>query len=221
MDPISKADLKDRRYYIGGAVETALANKNFKKLADLVDLADKYGVNKRVRFKSWKAVGVYWMDGWHFADASIAFNSARRIQPLKIKIVKLQFDCLGRFVREYRDVFSFSDLSKIEVELERILEFYKTKKLWNHPAIKGGRGLFDTIIELKSRAKEAIETPATHITDRIVDALYTNVSMDEVRADFARIITPYLLEKIAEDDDKAGKKKKKKKPPIEKLEKES
>ena len=211
MNPISKEDLKDQRQIATLAVESALTKKNFQNLADLVELADKYGVNKRLRFKAWKALGMHWMEGRQLVDASIALNSARRILPLKTDTVKLLFECVRGFVGENKTNFSVSDLSKIEGELERILEFYKLKKLWNHPATKAGRILFREIAALKQTAKDVVETPATHKTDRIVTALRSNVSFEEVKADYARIIAPVLRELMAKEIDEEKPKKKKKK----------
>jgi hypothetical protein len=192
------------------AVESALEKREYEKVSNLVELADKYGVNKALRFKAWKAVGSHWMSAGYFGDASIAFNSARHIYPMKTNTVKLMFECIHRFVREYEEIFSLSDLSSIEDELERILEFYKVNKLWNQPAINAGKQLLHDVVALKRTAIDAVETPATHKTNHIVDALHSNVSMDEVQADFARIITPYLLEQIAEEEKRDPKKKKKK-----------
>ena len=207
MNQISKDELKDRRQYITSAVEAAIEKNNYTKLAALVEFADEYGVKKSLRYKAWLILGMQWKNERQFVDAAIALNAARRTEPLKTSTVRLLFECIMHFVEEYRTIFSLSDLTKIEIELERILEFYKVKKLWTHPVIKDGRNLYEQVKLIKQTAKEVVETPATHKTDRITNALHTNVSIDEVRADFARIVTPYLLEMIAEEKKKEAKKK--------------
>ena len=63
------------------AVQNALKKKNYKKLADLIELADEYGVRKPLRAKGWLATGTYWQSGGYHSDAVIAFNSARVLQP--------------------------------------------------------------------------------------------------------------------------------------------
>jgi hypothetical protein len=214
MTKLTPEQIKDGREIITLGLKNALSRKDHKKLEGLAEIADKYGVNKTLRHRAWKLLGTHWMGEGHFVEAAIALNSARQADPLKMDTVKLLIQCLGGFVNDYRETFSSSDLSKIEDELDRILNFYKVKNLWRHPATNVGKELLHDVVQLKVSAKESTETPATHKTDRIVNALHTNVSMDEVRADFARLITPYLLERIAEEQkegNKGAKKKRKKK----------
>jgi hypothetical protein len=209
MAQISNGDLKDRRHYTTLAIKSAIEKREYHRLSEWIELADEYGVKKSLRYKAWNILGTQWKADRNFVDAAIALNAARRIKPLQITTVKLLFDCIALFVEENRMIFSQSDLTKIELELERILEFYKVKKLWTHPVIKSGRDLFHQIFMLKQTAKDIVETPATHKTDRIVKALRSNVSFQEVKADYARIIAPILRELLAKEIDEENPKEKK------------
>jgi hypothetical protein len=43
------------------------------------------------------------------------------------------------------------------------------------------------------------ETPATHRVEYIYNALYGDMTIDEIRAKFARIMAPYFRQKLEED----------------------
>lgn len=120
------------------------------------------------------------------------------------------FDSLVAFVNKEETVFSVSDINKIEEELESFLEYYKVNKLWKIPVIKDGRSFHERVRTIRTATKTSTETPPTHKVDRIAIVHHTHVIMDEVRSDFARLITPYLLELIVEEEKKETKKKKKK-----------
>lgn len=192
------------------AVKEQLRIKSFTKLPDLAELADEYGVNKALRLKAWKALGMHWMNEKHFIEATIALSYARVIQPANIKILSGLFESLNEFVSEFRDRFSTEDLELLSEEVQRLLEYYKTKRMWDVPPIVQGKQIFRRINYLKIDAKSAIETPASFKAACIAKALRQNVSMDEVAADFARIMAPVFLELLANDiDEKRNTKKKK------------
>lgn len=218
MTTYTKEQLKDGREVITDALENAFAKKDYRKLDSLTLVADKYGVNKSLRYKTWITVGEHWFSEQQYVESTIAFNAARRIFPLRMKIVQQLFSSLSQYVQLYRNDFTKDDLIKLNHELKRILYFYKINKQWINPSIVNMRFLSNDIDELIEFAPIQIEGPATHRTDKIVDSLQNNVSMDEVKAEFARIITPYLLEALSENEEKPkkkSKKKKKKEPEIE------
>ena len=95
-------------------------------------------------------------------------------------------------------------------QLQRLLEFYKLQKMWDSPPIEQGKQVYRRINYLRINAKSAVETPATARVDRIVKAFRENVTMEEVAADYARIMAPVFLELLAEDIDDERKEKKKK-----------
>lgn len=199
-----------KRKIFTDAVKEQLRLKNFQKLPGLAELADEYGVNKPLRFKAWKTLGLHWKKEGHFADAAIALSSARVLQPANIKTLSGLFESLNEFVSEFRDRFSTEDLDLLSEEVQRLLEYYKTEKMWDVPPVVQGKQIFRRINYLKIDAKSSIETPASFKVARIAKALRQNVSMDEVAADFARIMAPVFLELLANDIDEERKTKKKK-----------
>lgn len=195
------------------SVRAALNKKDFKKLADLVELADQHGVNAALRCRAWKSVADHWRKQGYFSEAAVAYNAARVLTPTNPKIITAFFQTVDDFINEYRTRFSSTDLIPLKEQILRILEFYKAKKMWDAPPINLGKRLLRRLDYVIAETKPAKETPATHKTDHIVKALRSNVSFEEVKADYARIIAPVFREMMAKeiDEEKALKEKKKKK----------
>ena len=198
------------------AIRNALTKKNYQKVADLVEIADETGVKKNLRSRAWDAVAQYWFKQGHNAESVIAFNAARVLNPKNEKIIKGCFDSINLFLTEYRSKFSPTDVEPLREQMDRILEFYKVEKMWDSPVIEIGKQIKRRITYIIRTAESEIETPATHKTELIVKALRDNVSYEEVKADYARIIAPIFRELLAEEieaEKEAAKKKSKKKSP--------
>ncbi|MCK9409855.1 MAG: hypothetical protein M0R68_12060, partial [Bacteroidetes bacterium] len=191
-------------------IEAALEKKDFKKLTEFLELADKYEVRKSIRFKAWLETGLYYQREGHHSDSVVALSVARVYQPANIKVLNGLFTSLNEFISEFRDRFSTEDLVAISEQVRSLLEYYNAEKLWNSPSIQQGRQIYRRINYLKIDSTSAVETPASHKVDRIVKALRENVTMDEVAADYARIMAPVFLELLAKDIDEGRKIKKKK-----------
>jgi hypothetical protein len=192
------------------AVKSALEKKNYKKLAGLVELADEYSVDGRLRTRAWSAVAQYWYELGHNAESVVAFNSARVLNPKNGKIIKSFFVALDAFLSEYREKFSSSDLDPLKEQINRLLEYYKVLKLWDSPSVEVGKKVLRKITYFIAQTAPAVETPATHKTEHIVKALRSNVSFEEVKADYARILAPIFRELMAKEIDEEKPKKKKK-----------
>jgi hypothetical protein len=193
------------------SVQSALRKKDYGKLADLVELADAHDVAPNLRSRAWNAVAEYWFKQGHNTEATIAYNAARVLNPTNQRIIMSLFRALDEFLSEYREKFSSTDLLPLKDQIQRILEFYKAKRMWDSPPIELGKRVSRRINYIIKETKPAKETPATHKTDKIIKVLRSNVSFEEVKADYARIIAPIFWEMMAKeiDEEKAAKKKKK------------
>ncbi|MDP1675334.1 MAG: hypothetical protein Q8L88_00600 [Bacteroidota bacterium] len=199
-----------KREMITLAVEAAIEKRNFKKLSEIVELADEYGAKKSLRFKGWMETGLYYQREGHHTDAIIALSSARVLQLTNHKILSALFLSFNEFVSEFRDKFSTEDLNSMLETIQNLLEFYKSKGMWTTPSIEQGKQIFRRISSIKFDATSAVETPASHKVERIVKALRQNVTMEEVTAEYARIMAPVFLDLIAKEIDEERDKKKKK-----------
>ena len=186
------------------AVEARLKNKDFKGLAGIIELVDKYNVKKPLRQKAWFQVGLNWQREGAQSDAIIALNSARVLSPLDAKILTPFFESFNRFLSDFRDDLSVEDLELLSDPVESLLEFYKAKGLWDAPALAMGKHVSRRINYIKADAKSAVETKASYQIERIVKALRENVTIEQVREEYARIMAPVFLELIAKEMDEKG-----------------
>ena len=182
------------------AVEARLKNKDYKGLAGVVELVDKYKIKKPLRLKAWFQTGLYWQKEGAQSDAIIALNSARVLNPLDVKILSPFFESFNRFLSDFRDQLSVEDLELLSDPVESLLEFYKAKGMWDAPALTMGKHVSRRINYIKADAKSAVETKASFQVERIVKALRENVTMDEVAIEFARIVAPEFLEFLAKEN---------------------
>jgi hypothetical protein len=180
-------------------VEARLNNKDYKGLAEVVELIDKYKVKKPLRLKAWFQTGLYWQREGAQSDAIISLNSARVLSPLDTKILTPFFESFNHFLSDYRDVFSQEDLELLSDPVESLLEFYKAKGMWDSLALSMGKHVRRRINYIKRDAKSAVETKASYQVERIVKALRENVTIEQVREEYARIMAPVFWELIAKE----------------------
>jgi len=143
-----------------------------------------------------------------YDSAIIYFNKGRIISPATEKFFDGFVNNYILFYENYKNVCSVQDLNKLYQPFERILNYHEVNHNDHEHMLRRGRDLLIKInYRIKYNAKKAIETPATHKIDRIYNALYSDMSVSEIQAEFARIIEDDIREIV----DKKRKKKHKKK----------
>jgi hypothetical protein len=129
----------------------------------------------------------------------------------KAHIIRL-FQNLSNFYKEFEQEFSKSDLETLLEPVNRLVDFYKVKGLWDSPPVRVGRDLVTRINGKLPNAQVATETKATFRVEQIAASLSHNVSPEEVKADVARILAPVVREMIAAGKTKSKTKKKRGRP---------
>ncbi len=209
-----KHKFQEKRRLTTLALRKAILKNDSKEISEWVELADKYECSRPLRLRGWQLTADYRAGQGNQIETIIAFNSARQCSLDNRRSLTGLFDGLSAFFNANRSDFSKHDLELLLDPLQRITEFYKIRKLWDSPPVRFGRRIAQEIERQKELAPDKIEGPATHKAERIVSALSQNVTKEEVRADFARLIAPVFREIIAKEEaveEEAKNKKSKKK----------
>jgi hypothetical protein len=205
-----------KRSQVTAIIEAAVQKREVKKLLGWMEIGDKHKCRMDLRLKGWTLIGEYWLGQGNFVDGIIALNRARRCAGASTKLLGTVFGSLDAFIKRNQDKFIRSDLLSLSEEVDRLLNVYKMRGDWNSGPVIQGRKILSIVLEWAKRAPEKLEGPVTHHVQKIVDAFRTDVTKEEVRADFARLIAPVLRDLLEQDEkekankDKARKKKIKK-----------
>ena len=208
--------LSNKKRFTTEALKRAVAREDYSRLEGLAELADRQGCSRALRKKAWMLIALQMEHNHNPLDACKAWNRARIIDLTNKKFVEGVFRNLSLIYSEVKFDMSQSDLANFKYPVERLVQFYKVNGLWNDPGIQVGRHMLDEIVDLEPTAKVVIETRASHTVAKLAELLDQDVSIEEVRADVARILAPILREMIdkgskSKKSEKDGKKRKKRK----------
>ena len=150
-----------------------------------------------------------------YVGAILAFDSARTLSIIDVNVLQKLLGNLSNFFVFYHTEFSHNDLVVLKDVLERLVGFYKIKhEKQSLAAVQSGEQLIRNVDQLLEVALEKEETKATFKVWQIRDALYSDMTMEEVRAEFGRLVAPYLIDEYEKRvKEKKKRKKGKKKPP--------
>jgi hypothetical protein len=199
MTMAKRVDISTKALYTE-AIRQNIAKKDWTKLADVMMEAEKVGVGKTLRRRGWYHLGLYEAERGNHPSAIIAFNSARFGQPGDKPVLKELFAQLEAFYVANESVFSREDLLLFEEPIEMIEGFCRLRSKKDDANLDRARKLIQRIQAKVNDAPSKRETPVTHHVVRIHSALYSNMTPEEVRAEFARIIAPTLREMLKEDE---------------------
>jgi hypothetical protein len=188
-------------------VKNDLETKNWKHLSAIMPVADKYKIARSLRLKGWKHLAGYYYENEKHIDAIVAFNKARQVALGDEQAIRGLFNSLIAVYNEQRENFSREDLVLLENQIDRLISFYTIHLPIEKAVIEDAEKLHTRIKVHLHSASSKEETPATHRVEYIYNALYGDMTIEEIRAEFARIMAPYFREKLEED---AINKKKKK-----------
>jgi hypothetical protein len=132
-------------------------------------------------------------------SAIIAMNSARSLQPKDKPTLKRLVRQLGAFYEENESIFSREDLLLLQEPIVRIEAFHRLQQGRDEADLEVARNLIQRIRSKINNAPSKIESRVTHHVVRIESALYTSMTPEEVRAEFARIIAPTVREMLKKE----------------------
>ena len=187
-------------------------HKNWEKLEKLLSMANNMGVPSTQLQKSWTALARYQKQQHQLASALVSFASARFYNVDNAILLYEILDCLNKYINETGTQLSREDLAHLEHGLYRLYTFQKTRPKTPDVDLQLAKELLTRIRHAKSDAPSKLKTPATTNVFRIFSALYPNMSQEEVKVEFARIVAPLVRKKLSEGntDKPPGKKRSKK-----------
>ena len=178
------------------AIRQNIAKKDWSKLSEVMIGAELAKVGKPLRRRGWYQVGLFEAERGNHAAAIMAFNSARILDPQPGAIVGRIFEEAEAFCGDFDGRFSRQDLLMLGQALQRIQAFHLTHTKVPTDVLEKGRRVVRWIESRITDAPLREETPATHHVQRIYAALYPPMTIEEVRAEFARIVEPLIRERL-------------------------
>ena len=200
-------------------IKQNIKDKNWEKLSEAMPATTEYPVEKSLQSKGWFLLGSYYEEKENLIDAIKSFNKARVTDPAVIKVFDKLFAVFNSFFDKNKKLFSKSDLEKLKEALLPIWNYHQINFPQQSTSIAGHKNILSKIdYRIKFEAAEAVETPMTYPVQIIHDALYGDMTQEEVRAEFARLLAPAIREELAKKKSKDKKKESKNsiKPPSEK-----
>lgn len=194
-------DLKKLNSY---ALKEHLNKKNWEKIEELLPAAEVAGVSAGQLKKTWFALGQHQKEDDKVVSALVSFSSARKHDLDNSSILTEILDCLSGFIDRFEDKFSREDLLHLEYGLDRLYSFQKTRTTKEDENLRRAKELLTRIRYKKEEAPSKRETPATPYVFRVYAALHPDMTFEEVKVEFARVVAPLIRKKLVETDNKIG-----------------
>ena len=195
MKMATKALLNPKHLY-EEAIRQNIAKKDWSRLADVMTEAEKAGVGKELRKRGWYHVGLYEAERGNHPAAIAALNFARILDAKPGATLEKIVEEIEAFCQDFNGRFSRQDLYMLAKGLDRIVSFHSFHVKVPRAVQEKGKRLGVWIEDQQRTALDKEETPATHHVQRIYAALYPPLTIEEVRAEFARIVEPLIRERL-------------------------
>lgn len=210
---MDKKEFQDNKKLNTYVITEYLKNKDYERLNAVLSLGEKYNLPKSLMKKAYLAAGKYLLSKDKTHDAIITLNKARNLDQKSGKTLQLFVDAVLRFFKDNVEEYSKSDLEEFKLTILPIIEFHKLKFPAQRSIIDSTSHMFKRIdYRIEYVAKEAVETKITFRVNEIKNALYGDLTMEQVQQEFARLLVPRMreyLEKHSDEYDDKDKKKKK------------
>ena len=209
--------LTEKKKILTLRIKNNIDNEEWKSLIAAFPVAEEFGISNGLLKKAAKKIGEYFRSGDNHYKAVIFFNKAR-IRDLSDSNSFSSFvNSALKFFTDNAEEFSKNDLVKFKQAILPIIDFHKLNYPEHQEIINPTEQLFRRIdYRLKYVAEDLQESKVTFRVKEIKDALYADMSPQEIRDEFARIIENDLRELLEEKKSAKSKKKSKKvgkKPP--------
>jgi len=192
-------------------VKNNIEKEEWQKLIAALPVAEDAGVENKLLLKSYSLLGDYFKNKEPYSDAIIYYSKAVSISDDESIYLKL-VATIKLFYSLFQKAYSKSDLQFLQTFIRSI--YYKaTSSFPNSIALLNELKLIlsDAKILEESKAKELIESPATHLVNKIYNSFYRPKSPQEVFERFSEVITDSFQDFYDEESEKEPESKKKKK----------
>ena len=180
----------------------------WQKLIKLLPYAEEVEISTTLLRKGWILAGEYLAGEKDWTNAIISYNKARVKNPATIYVFDKLIDAFGSFYEQLKDKFSITDLKNLKDPLVLLIDYHQLNFPKHQAQVEVGKELIQKInYRMKYFSEEEIETPATFMVRQIHNAIYDDMTFEELQSEFARIIEPTIRD-LLDDKDKETKKKK-------------
>jgi hypothetical protein len=207
----SKITASDKKAY-KEEFKRALQRRDLFRLFPLLIGAAAYGLSDSLISKGWLVIGEERAKQKEYLGAILAFNTARIKRLYDKKVVEKLFQSFNAFYEQLRRKFSREDLVLFKETIERLVHFYKIKAK-TYPKLADIAAFGDDLLHRITKHVETAplkdKTQATSKVKQISAALYSEMTPEELRTEFAKIVTPLIRKeytKLTEASGGSGKK---------------
>ena len=187
-------------------IQKNIKEKNWAKLTEAMPVTKEYPVAKQLQFRGWFLVGNYYEEQENLIEAIKAYNKARVIKPSVVTVFDKLVEVIEKFFTNNRVEFSKSDLLKIMETLTILINFHAIKFPGHTIPIEKGNKLLNRInYTYKFNAADLIETKVTFQVHEINNSITSDMSIEEVKTEAARVLTTIIREEISKRSSKKGK----------------
>lgn len=184
-------------------LENAISKSDFKDMEIALPIAEEYKVSKIIIKKVAVKIADHHLTKKRFDQAIIFYNKARSIDPTIKKIFELFCRSVTEFYEHNIDEFSKKDLEEFKQAIIPAIDFHKYKFPAHRKVVVEIEELVKRIdYRKKYAAKEMEESRVSYRILQIKNALYSDMTIEEVRKEFAKLISIPIRKILTEKEKK-------------------
>lgn len=183
-------------------LQNAISRADYKDMQIVLPVAEEYKISPRTIKKVSQKIAEFYFKEKHYDQSAIYSNKARSIDPSIKKNFELFCNSIIEFFKTNIDEFSKKDLDEFKKSIIPVIDFHKIKFPSHHKSIDEMEDLFKRIdYRKKYTAKEKEETKVSYRILQIKNALYSDMTSEQVRQEFAKLIAIPIRKILAEKDE--------------------
>ena len=200
---------KEKKKILTLRVKNNIEAGEWQKLVAALPAAEDAGISKSLLRKAFILGSEYLEEKEDWVNVIKYYNKARSMDPGTVNVFNKLVRAFNSFYLLFKEEFSKQDLQLLREPLQLILDFHTINFPKHQKIIKAGYELVQKIdYQLKYKAIDKIESAASFRVQQIHDAIYEDMTFEQLQSEFARIIEPTVRDLL---DEKEKEKKKNKK----------
>lgn len=210
---------KEKKKVLNLRIKQNIENKEWQKLIAALPVAEEAKISTSLLRKAWIYGGEYLFEKKDWVNVITFYNKARSINPSTVVVFDKLIQAFNLFFEQFKDKFSKQDLKTLRDPLILMIDYHEINFPKHQPLIEIGKELIQKIdYKIKYVATDQVETAATFKVQQIYNAIYDDMTFEQLRSEFARIIEPTVRE-LLDKKEKETKKEKNKKSKMDKKKK--
>lgn len=189
---MTKVDAKEYSKIANEGIKRSIKQKDRDKLLGFLDVAQKHGAHKKTIFSGWICVGDLFEKDELYVESIEAFSKARHLYPSNGRAVKSLLGAFNKFCNLHYFEFSKEDLTKLIDAIQPLANYIEVTEIDLNIPIEHELKIIQEIKFRREDAPSKIETKLSFRVNKIYNALYGEMTPEEVRQEFARIAFPII-----------------------------